>query len=165
MQFFLFCTISPHSLHSQGSPGGSVSVLSSPWNTLTQSRSKKGKMRQSSSSSSCLPPAPPCFLNLDSLCFTFKRLHWTFSWPDISRHTLHSPRSSTAPVGRMERVPWQPAVPNGLCSSALRSTVGKAAKLARAQYAASAAAAAAADRGVEGAERQRSWIWADTKLT
>lgn len=53
-------------------------------------------------------------------------------------------------------MPWQPAVPNGLCSSALRSTVGKGAKLARAQYAASAAAAAAADRGVEGAERQRS---------
>ena len=48
-------------------------------------------------------------------------------------------------------MPWQPAVPNGLCSSALRSTVGKGAKLARAQYAASAAsAAAAADRGVEG---------------
>ncbi len=46
-------------------------------------------------------------------------------------------------------MPWQPAVPNGLCSSALRSTVGKGANLARAQYAA-AAAAAAADRGVEG---------------
>lgn len=43
---------------------------------------------------------------------------------------------------------WQPAVPDGLCSSALRSTVGKGAKLTRVQHA--AAAAAAADRGVEG---------------
>lgn len=42
---------------------------------------------------------------------------------------------------------WQPAVPDGLCSSALRSTVGKGAKLTRVQH---AAAAAAADRGVEG---------------
>ena len=54
----------------------------------------------------------------------------------------------------MDRVPWQPAVPNGLCSSALRSTVGKRANLARVQYAAAAAApaaaAAAAVRGVEG---------------
>lgn len=39
------------------------------------------------------------------------------------------------------------SVPNGLCSSALRSTVGKGANLTRVQY---AAAAAAADRGVEG---------------
>lgn len=45
---------------------------------------------------------------------------------------------------------WQPAVPDGLCSSALRSTVGKGAKLTRVQHAAAAAAAAAADRGVEG---------------
>lgn len=49
----------------------------------------------------------------------------------------------------MDRVLWQPAVPDGLCSSALRSTVGKGAKLTRVQHAA-AAAAAAADRGVEG---------------
>lgn len=40
---------------------------------------------------------------------------------------------------------WQPAVPDGLCSSALRSTVGKGAKLTRVQH-----AAAAADRGMEG---------------
>lgn len=124
-------------------------LLGTLWNNHIPKKKKKGKMRQTSSSS-CLPPAPPCFLNLDSLCFTFKRLHWTFSWPDISRHTLSFPRSSTIPVGRMELVPWQPAVPNGLCSSALRCTVGKAANLARAQYTAAATAAAAADRGVEG---------------
>lgn len=46
-------------------------------------------------------------------------------------------------------MPWQPAFPNGLCSSALRSTVEKGANLARAQHA-TAAAAADADRGVEG---------------
>lgn len=56
----------------------------------------------------------------------------------------------------MERAPWQPVVPNGLCSSALRSTVGKGANLTRVQYTiaaaavAAAGAAAAADRGVEG---------------
>lgn len=66
----------------------------------------------------------------------------------------------------MERAPWQPAVPNGLCSSALRSTVGKGANLTRVQYvaavaaaAAGAAAAAAVEaeaEGWRGAERQRS---------
>lgn len=48
----------------------------------------------------------------------------------------------------MEREPWQPAVPDGLCSSALRSTVGKGANLAGAQY-----TAAAADGGVGGGEQ------------
>lgn len=48
----------------------------------------------------------------------------------------------------MEREPWQPAVPDGLCSSALRSTVGKGANLAGAQY-----TAAAADGGVGGGSR------------
>lgn len=66
-------------------------------------------------------------LNLD-LCFM--SLHWTFSWPNVSCHTLQSLSSSSVPVGRMERVPWQPAVPNGLCLSALRITVGKRASLA-----------------------------------
>lgn len=76
-----------------------------------------------------------CVLNLDS-CLSFKSLHWTFSWPDVSCHTLHSLCSSSVPVGRMEWVPWQPAVPNGICLSALRITVGK-----RASFAVHAAAA------------------------
>lgn len=54
---------------------------------------------------------------------------------------------SSVPVGRMGPAPWQPAVPDGLCSSALRSTVRKEANLTRVRY---SAAAAAADRGVEG---------------
>lgn len=49
---------------------------------------------------------------------------------------------------------WQPAVPDGLCSSALRSTVGKGAKLTRVQHAAAAAAAAAADKRGGG-------VWSD----
>lgn len=121
--FFLFCTISLHSLHSWRSLGCSVSVPSFSWNTVKQSRLKW----ENAASVIFLPPpsSPTLFPKIDMLCFWFKRLHWTFSWPDISCHTLNSPRSGTAPVGRMERVPWQPAVPNGLCSSALRSTVGK----------------------------------------
>lgn len=43
---------------------------------------------QQTSSSFWLHAAPPCFLNLESLCFWFKRLHWTFSWPNISHSTL-----------------------------------------------------------------------------
>lgn len=82
-----------------------------------------------------------CVLNLDSSCLSFKSLHWTFSWPDVCCHTLHSLCSSSVPVGKMEWVPWQPAVPNGICLSAFRITVGK-----RASVALHAACTAAADR-------------------
>lgn len=58
----------------------------------------------------------------------------------------------------MERVPWQPAVPNGLCMSALRNTVGKRASLAL------PAAAATAAANTE-AELQKGRILLDAKLT
>lgn len=60
----------------------------------------------------------------------------------------------------MERVPWQPAVPNGLCMSALRITVGK-----RASLALPAAATAATAAANPGAELQKGRILLDAKLT
>lgn len=108
---------------------------------------KHSRLKRENAARVILPSAPPWFLNLASLCFRFKGLHWTFAWPDVS-----SPRCSTTPVGRMERMPWQPAIPNGLCSSALRSTV-KGRELTYQEC--------SAPLPLLLTEPQRSWIWAD----
>lgn len=57
-QFFLFCTISLHSLHSWRSLGGSVSVSSSSWNTMKRSRSEKGKCGKRHLPPASLQPHP-----------------------------------------------------------------------------------------------------------
>lgn len=101
-------------------------------------------MDQKKKNECCLPPAPPCCLNLELLCLVAKRGAELSHGPTSPCHTLHSFCFSTIPVGRMERVPWQPVVPDGICLSALRSTVVKGANLARTQHATTAAAAAAA---------------------
>lgn len=89
------------------------------------------KRENKTSCSSYFHPAPPCSPSSGTQCLYSQDCTELSHGKTTHTHsqTQRSPRSSTAPVGRMAPALWQPPAPNGLCLSACRSTVQKGTNL------------------------------------